>query len=274
MRVLIFGGTTEGRALTQELAEQGCSVLYSVATDYGAETLGQIPGVKAVFGIRPEEEIEDMLDSADVCIDATHPFAEHISGSIRTACSNKKVKEFRFVREEAPIPETEFLKKVSSVSEVCSYLQQKAGSILLTTGSKDLKAYAVLGPERLYPRVLPAVRSIQLCEEAGIPRKNIIAMQGPFSTAMNCCMLRDYDISYLVTKESGRQGGLFQKIEAAEECGVQLLMIQRPEEVIPPSSEEEILSWIQERQNKETRGKHPGKPEKKENEQHGKEQNG
>ncbi|MFC2662105.1 MAG: precorrin-6A/cobalt-precorrin-6A reductase, partial [Eubacterium sp.] len=132
--------------------------------------------------------------------------------------------------------------------------------------------YSLLGPERLYPRVLPTVKSIQLCEEAGIPRKNIIAMQGPFSTAMNCCILRDYDISYMVTKESGRQGGLFQKIEAAEECGVQLLMIRRPEEVIPPSSEEEILSWIHERQRREARGKRPENPETAEKKQSGKEQ--
>jgi precorrin-6x reductase len=263
MRVLIFGGTTEGRELAQRLSERGCGVIYSAATSYGAETLGQISGVNVISGIRPEEEIEDMLESADLCIDATHPFAEHISGSIRTACRNKKVKEFRFVREDAPIPETEFLKKVRSVSEVCSFLQQKAGNILLTTGSKDLKAYSGLGPERLYPRVLPTVKSIRLCEEAGIPGKNIIAMQGPFSTAMNCCILRDFDISYMVSKESGRQGGLFQKIEAAEECGVQLLMIRRPEEVILPSSEEEILSWIQDRegQNIQAREKELEKPE-------------
>ncbi|MGN1383290.1 MAG: precorrin-6A reductase [Eubacterium sp.] len=251
MRVLIFGGTTEGRELAQRLAEQDCSVVYSAATDYGAETLGQLPGVQVLTGIRPEEEIEDMLDSMDLCIDATHPFAEHISQSIRTACGRKQVKEFRFVREEAPIPETPYLKKLSSVSEVCRYLRQRPGNILLTTGSKDLKQYAALGAQRLYPRVLPAVKSLQACSEAGIPRKNIIAMQGPFSTAMNCCMLRDFDISYMVSKESGRQGGLFQKIEAAEECGVQLLMIQRPEEVIPPSSEEEILAWIHEGQNEE-----------------------
>ena len=42
-----------------------------------------------------------------------------------------------------------------------------------------------LDPEQLYPRVLPVVSSIKACEEAGIPHRNIIAVQGPFSEELN-----------------------------------------------------------------------------------------
>ena len=40
MRVLIFGGTTEGRVLSQWCAENGISADVSVTTDYGARLLG------------------------------------------------------------------------------------------------------------------------------------------------------------------------------------------------------------------------------------------
>ncbi len=248
MKALIFGGTTEGRELAVFLAEHGWEICYSAVSDYGLEAFGKVEGVHAICGVRPEPEIEEMLTDMkfDVCIDATHPFAEHISASIRTACGNTGVKEFRYVREEEPVPETPFLKRAESMEDACSYLASRPGNILLTTGSKDLSKFSVLGPERLFPRVLPSVQSLKLCEEAGIPRRNIIAMQGPFSTAMNCCMIRDLGIAYMVTKESGNKGGMFQKIEAAEECGIQLLMIGRPKELVAPSSREEILAFAEE----------------------------
>ena len=244
MRALIFGGTTEGRELAVKLADEGCRVIYSAATDYGIETLGHRKNLTALCGIRPENEIEQMLDDVDFCVDATHPFAEHISRSILTACSRKDKKVFRYVREEEPLPESRSLKRVDSVQDACAYLRNLPGNILLTTGSKNLMDFSALGPERLHPRVLPSVQALEACKEAGIPRKNIIAMQGPFSAAMNVCMIRDLEISYLVTKESGRQGGMFQKIEAAEDCGIELVMIRRPEELLPASRAEDILQYV------------------------------
>lgn len=55
-------------------------------------------------------------------------------------------------------------------------------------------------------------------------------MQGPFSTEMNRAMLKEYDIAYMVTKESGLAGGYPQKCQAALEAGVKMVVIGRPEE--------------------------------------------
>ena len=116
------------------------------------------------------------------------------------------------------------------------------GNILLTTGSKELRAYAEIPRERLYVRVLPTWDSIAACEAAGIPHRNIIAMFGPFSQrmneamleqyriSMNEAMLEQYRISYLVTKEAGRNGGFEEKMQAAKRCGVNAIVIRRPED--------------------------------------------
>ena len=37
MKIVIFSGTTEGRALSRLLAEQGAEVTVCVATEYGRE---------------------------------------------------------------------------------------------------------------------------------------------------------------------------------------------------------------------------------------------
>ena len=69
----------------------------------------------------------------------------------------------------------------AAADDAAAYLQGKPGNILLATGAKELPAFAVLEPERLYPRVLPTVAGITACEAAGIPHRNIVAMQGPLS---------------------------------------------------------------------------------------------
>lgn len=47
---------------------------------------------------------------------------------------------------------------------------------------------------------------------------------------MNRAMLKEYDIAYMVTKESGLAGGYPQKCQAALEAGVKMVVIGRPEE--------------------------------------------
>ena len=114
--------------------------------------------------------------------------------------------------------------------DAAAYLQGKPGNILLATGAKELPAFAALEPERLYPRVLPTVAGITACEAAGIPHRNIVAMQGPFTEELNIALFRQFRIAFLVTKDGGAAGGFAEKARAAEQCGVQLIVLRRPME--------------------------------------------
>ncbi|MGN1180095.1 MAG: precorrin-6Y C5,15-methyltransferase (decarboxylating) subunit CbiT, partial [Suilimivivens sp.] len=89
--------------------------------------------------------------------------------------------------------------------------------------SEDVKS-------RLFVRVLPGLESLSLCMEQGIKGKQIIAMQGPFTIEMNEAMIRQYGISYLVTKQSGVSGGYFEKLEAAKKTGISVFAIGHPGE--------------------------------------------
>ena len=68
------------------------------------------------------------------------------------------------------------------------------------------------------------------CEALGIPRRNVIAMQGPFSRELNEALIRQYQIAYLATKDGGTAGGFPEKAQAARNTGVKLIVIRRPEE--------------------------------------------
>ena len=56
MKILLFGGTTEGRLLAERLVEMGHQVTVSVATELGAEILqGQFCGPVLTY-IVPERQ--------------------------------------------------------------------------------------------------------------------------------------------------------------------------------------------------------------------------
>lgn len=244
MNILVFSGTGEGRDLSRALAKKGHKVTVCVLTEYGKEEQGEYEGVTVLAGKKPPEEIVKLLGSMDLCIDATHPFATHIRESIRTSCEETGVKRLRLIREESDIEGYDNVTLVDSAEEAAEWLSGREGRILLTTGAKDLPIYASCGPERLYPRVLPFASSLEACDKAGIPKKNVIGMQGPFIQELNVALMKQYDISYMVTKDSGKEGGFDEKLAAAEEAGAALVVIRRPDD--EGLSAAEIMRCIEE----------------------------
>ena len=236
--ILIFAGTTEGRKLSEYLAEAEINHTICVATEYGEIVLKQHPLVKVHQGRMNQEQIERFLSNGkfEVVVDATHPFAKEITCNIQAALkkmgqSGISIPYLRLKRDG--IAERENGITYFETSEACAKaLEDTEGNILLTTGSKELSKYCISEgiKQRLYVRVLPSVESLSLCTEQGICGKQVIAMQGPFTTEMNEATIRQYEIAYLVTKESGVPGGYQEKINAAKITGVQVFVIGCPQE--------------------------------------------
>lgn len=228
MKILIFGGTTEGRALSHLLAEKGAEVTVCVATDYGREEQGDAPGITVLTGRRTLEEKLALLRDCDLCVDATHPYAVEVTKSVRAACAAAGVSCRRLLRGRGGMDADAAV--VGSAVEAAELLAQTEGNILLTTGAKELGAFAGLEPSRLFVRVLPTHESLAACEAAGIPHRNILAMQGPFSQELNEALIRQFHIAALVTKDGGKAGGFPEKALAARRTGVKLILIRRPDE--------------------------------------------
>ena len=237
-KILIFAGTTEGRKLSEYLAEAEINHTICVATEYGEIVLRQHPLVKVHQGRMNQEQIEEFLSNGkfDVVVDATHPFAKDITYNIQAALkemghSGISIPYLRLKRDGITERENG-ITYFETNNECVKALEDTEGNILLTTGSKELYKYCVSEgiKHRLYVRVLPSVESLSLCTEKGICGKQVIAMQGPFTTEMNEAIIRQYEIAYLVTKESGVPGGYQEKINAAKRTGTKMFVIGCPEE--------------------------------------------
>lgn len=243
MRAVVFSGTTEGRAFSRQLGALGAQVLVSVATELGAEEQGTAPGVTVRAGRLEPEEMVSLLQGADLCVDATHPYAVEVTKNVRAAAAQAGVEYHRLLRAPSPLPEWALV--YASVPQAAQALAGTEGNVLLTTGAKELAAFAVLAPERCYPRVLPTQEGIAACERAGIPHRNILALQGPFSRELNEALIRQFHIRWLVTKDGGAAGGFAEKVQAAQETGTRLVVVRRPPE--QGETADEILTLCKER---------------------------
>ncbi len=166
MKVLVFGGTTEGRLLARELSALGAQVTVSVATALGAEELRGVPPLTVCVGRKDTRRMREMLPGFAVCVDATHPYAAEASGNIRAACLAAGVPYRRLLRGASALPPDSVV--VPDAPAAARWLAGTQGNILLATGAKELAAFAGLDAERLYPRVLPTHEGLAACEAAGV----------------------------------------------------------------------------------------------------------
>ena len=218
MKAVVFSGTTEGRRFSKKLAELGVAVTVCVATPLGAEEQGEMAGITG------------------------HPYAVDATRNIRAAAVQAGVEYRRLLRAQSPLPPG--CAVFETAAQAAEYLAGTEGNILLATGAKELAVFAGLEPARLYPRVLPTPEGIAACEAANVPHRNIIAMQGPFSLALNKALITQFQIRYLVTKDGGAAGGFAEKVQAAADTGAQLVVLRRPPET--GETETQILAYCKE----------------------------
>ena len=232
--ILIFAGTTEGRELSEYLAAAGIAHTLCVATEYGKIVLKEHPCVKVHEGRMDREEMEIYIKNGNfgAVVDATHPYAEVVTQNIRRAMQDMDIPYLRLKRESNVTSSYEKIQYFKDSVSCARALEKTDGNILLTTGSKELSVFVkfIDKKERLYARVLPGIESLQLCMDCGIAGRQILALQGPFSTQMNEAMLRQYQIKWLVTKASGNAGGYQEKLDAAQNLDIPVFVIGCPAE--------------------------------------------
>jgi precorrin-6x reductase len=151
-----------------------------------------------------------------------------VTRNVARAAEQAYVPYVRLVRERGKIPQDAIV--VDDADEAAKVCKTLSGNILLTTGTKELEPFLALPLCRLYPRVLPSSKNIATLEQAGIPHRNIIAMEGPFSLELNVAIIRQFHIEILVTKDGGTVGGFPEKAEAAKTTGTELIVLRSPEE--------------------------------------------
>ncbi|MFZ5969795.1 MAG: precorrin-6A reductase [Bacillota bacterium] len=230
--IMILSGTLEGREIVSGLVEKKLPVMVSTATAYGGSLIPPSEHCTVLSKKLSEEEMRQLFHERQVkvLVDVTHPYAAEVSQNAMKACQALGIVYFRYHRQDSVVAEEESVMRFPTYEMAADYLAGTDGNILLATGSKTLGVFTgKISRERIFPRILPTSQMVEKCEGLGIKPSNIIAMQGPFSQAMNVEMIKMYNIRYLVTKDSGDVGGTKEKLMAAALTNTRVIMIERPQ---------------------------------------------
>jgi len=251
--IFLLAGTQDGRELCKALLQAGYAVTASVTTEYGERLLAEGPQAGLTVNTQP-------LDAAAMAaylranrctalVDASHPYAVEASQNAIAACDALTLP---YIRYERPLSDLHYegLTVAHSCDEAAVQAAQFGERVFITTGSHTLTHFTraqCLKREQLIVRVLPAAAVLQLCEQEGLLPRQIIAMQGPFSQAMNALQFKESGAEVIVTKNSGALGGTDAKIAAAAELGLPVVVVDRPRIAYPAEAKTfaEVLAFIQ-----------------------------
>lgn len=230
--IFMLAGTSDAKQLAEKLKEDGEEIVVSVVTEEAAKKL-RASGIRTRVGRLTDEEMIQVLkeERAVALLDASHPFAEEASRNAIEAAKRAEIPYIRYERQSIHTYD-EQVTKVASYEEAAELANKKGGTVFLTTGSKTLATFAkVLLPNknvRMICRMLPRTENMEKCQQLGIEQKNIVAMQGPFSKELNLALYKQFDTDVVVTKESGKEGSFDEKVTAALELGLDVILIERP----------------------------------------------
>ena len=234
-KIFLVAGTEDGRKLAEIFSEGGFDVTASVVSDYGRKLLENCPSIKINANPLDRDELEKILraENFDCLVDASHPYAKNISANAIDAARAAQVVYIRYERAEINF-DYEKIFRVEDYESAAVKARQLGKNIFLTTGSRNLKIFVdMLSDCNLTVRVLPTASVLESCESLGLTPKEIFAVQGPFSVALNVEMFKHAQAEVIVTKNSGQIGGADTKIEAAKILNLPVVMIDRPKIFYP-----------------------------------------
>lgn len=240
--ILLLGGTAETHQILAGLLSWDLPVIVSTATPLGKNLLEEQLPPQVLCGGRVEVRcgrldacgLADLIRTRGVrlVVDATHPYAGEVSRQASTACRETGITCLRFSRPRQEPEQHQLVYRVPDYLSAACRAGALGYRIFLTTGSKTVSIFAgELEPQRLIVRVLPDPQTIARLLELGIPARQIIAAQGPFSRELNLAMFRDWRADVVVSKQSGAVGGQEAKLAAARQLGLPVVLIERPPEV-------------------------------------------
>ncbi|WP_342423751.1 precorrin-6A reductase [Paenibacillus sp. FSL E2-0178] len=232
--IFMLCGTSDARELALNLSRQGLPLQASVVTPSAAERL-EAAAIRTRVGRLDKPAMISLLQEGSyrAVVDGSHPFALEAHANAMGAAAALGLPYFRYERQSLIYDSHPRLIVVHSYEEAARKARELKGSIMLTTGGKTLEVFAeaLLGdPDiRLTVRLLPCLENMEKCLSLGIEQRNIIALQGPFSREMNEALYRQYDTQVMITKESGAEGSVDEKLHAALDMGLYVILIMRPE---------------------------------------------
>ena len=222
--ILVFGGTTEGRKVVQLLEGAGKKYYYSTKGDrqrlesnYVERLSGGMDAAGIVAFCREK--------GVGLLVDAAHPFAVQLRENIKQAAVELGIPVIRYERTY-PARDTAFI-WCESWEEIVDYLcEQNIRNLLALTGVQTiprLKSYWCR--HNCWFRVLDREQSLPLAEKYGFPREKLLYYEEGEGIEKLIERIRP---DAIVTKESGTSGYFEEKVKAAVEKRIPVIVLKRP----------------------------------------------
>ena len=236
MKIFLLGGTKDSTNIITHIKENYDSyILTTTTTEYGARLADESGSDDTIARPLLKDEIREIIvnENFEVLIDATHPFAAHITQTSASIAHELDLPYIRFERPTTDLSNTDtsHIHYVDSFEEAGKLIESKFhdGNILHFAGANTMgEILKYVSVDRFYPRILKVESSIEKCNSLGVDPDHIIPMKGAASLEENLELIERYGASVMITKESGEIGGVIEKIQAANEKDVAVVMIQRP----------------------------------------------
>lgn len=228
-------GTGEGREILSHINKYTDEIVVSTATEYGYEIYKDFKAKHFNYKPLNEEEFKELINKfgITVFVDASHPYASEVSKTLIKVCNDLNVEYIRYERKSyfnnlKDNKNVIFIDKYEYLEEVFKNID---GNILNTTGSNNALKIEGLKSEsnRIIHRILPSPKVISRLLDNGISMENIIAIKGPFGFEINNGIIKEYKIKALITKDSGEEGGMKEKVDSALLNKVKIIVLKRPE---------------------------------------------
>lgn len=252
LKIFLLGGTKDSTEIIKHLkSNYNTHILTTTTTEYGSKLAVEAGSDETISRPLPKDEIIEIINNSDfdLLIDATHPFAEHIT---QTSVSVSKICEISYIRFERPSLnfkdiDTTHIIYAKSFEDAGKIIAKEIpdGNVLHFAGANTMEdVLKNVSTERFYPRILKVEKSLEKCEKLGVENDHIIEMKGAASLKENIDLIEKYDASVMITKESGEIGGVIEKIEAANQKDISLIMIKRP--IIKELNKKDVVSNLEE----------------------------
>ena len=245
-RLLILGGTAEGRALAAAAKARFGPSLTVISALAGRTRAPILPvGEVRIGGFGGAEGLAAFLraEGIGLLIDATHPYATQISAQAREAAVHAGTERLVLVRPPwQPVPGDRWIDAVT-VEEAVGAIPAEAERVFLTVGVRSLAPFAGRADLWFLVRLVD-----EPAKAVPLARHRLICARGPFAEEDERALLADHRIDCLVTRASGGEATAA-KLAAARALGLPVVMVRRPAPPPGPraSSVEEALSWIEAR---------------------------
>lgn len=230
--ILVLAGTLDGRQLGKFLRENGLRVALSVTSEYGAalaEGCADFINHEALDEVALEKFVSE--HQIKIIVDASHPYAQKVSALAMAVSASNNLQYIRYERQQNTFIDYDKMFFVDTIAAAAQQACALGKNIFLTTGSRALPEfcqYINLEEYNLTVRVLPDAKVLAECVALGLTPKNIVAMQGPFSQEFNKEMFLHYQAAVIIMKDSGPVGGTEEKILAAKDLKINVVLITRP----------------------------------------------